>query len=57
MATNKFKATIRFQEALYDQLQTIAEKEKRSVNNLVEYIVGQWVESYQAKKETTPQER
>jgi hypothetical protein len=51
MATNKFRATIRFKEELYDQLQSIAEKEKRSINNLVEYIVEQWVDEYQSPNE------
>jgi len=49
MATNKFATQIRLEEELYDQLRAIAEKEHRSINNLMEHFLKLGVEAYNAK--------
>lgn len=49
MAINKVTTTVRLDESLYKQLQEIANKEVRSVNNLIEYALVKFLEEYQEK--------
>lgn len=49
MATNKIQTGLRLNEFVYDKLKTIAERESRSLNNLIEYIVLQYVDDYEGK--------
>ena len=49
MATTKKAVTIRFQPNIYRKLKAIAEYEKRSVTNLVEYLSEKHIENYETK--------
>jgi hypothetical protein len=52
MATNKVATQVRLDEQLHEQLKAIAEKEHRSMNNLIEYLLKLGVEMYNAKSES-----
>lgn len=47
MATNKIQTGLRLNETIYDKLKVIAERESRSLNNLIEYVVQQYVDAYE----------
>ena len=49
MTTKKKAVTIRFQPRVYEKLKVIAEYEKRSVTNLVEYLSEKHIENYETK--------
>jgi len=49
MSTNKCQTTFRFDDETYDKLKEIAEKENRSMNNLVETWVKQSIKAYEAE--------
>lgn len=49
MATQKIQTGLRLPEPLYEQIKALAAKEQRSLNNLIEYVVQQYVEKYEAK--------
>lgn len=49
MATAKIQTGLRLDEELYNKLKILSEKEGRSLNNLVEFIVRQYVSEYEAK--------
>jgi predicted transcriptional regulator len=46
---NKVTTTIRIEESIHKTLQIIADKEVRSVNNLMEYALMKFVEEYKKK--------
>ena len=50
MPSSKVTTTIRLEESDYKALQEIAEKEVRSVNNLMEYALKKYLEEYLLKK-------
>ena len=52
MATTKKAVTIRFQPRVYEKLKVIAESEKRSVTNLVEYLSEKYIGEYETKNGT-----
>lgn len=43
MATTKIQTGLRLNEALYERLKLLAEQEGRSLNNLIEYVLQQYV--------------
>ena len=49
MATAKVQTGLRLEETLYEKLKVLSEREQRSLNNLVEFIVRQYVAEYEAK--------
>ena len=50
MATSKIQTGLRLNEVTYEKLRVIAANESRSLNNLIEYVVQQYVSSYEAEK-------
>lgn len=55
MATAKVQTGLRLEETLYEKLKVLSEREQRSLNNLVEFIVRQYVAEYEAKNGTISQ--
>jgi hypothetical protein len=51
MATDKIPFSLRLPQEVLDDLRVIANKEKRSVNNLIEYFIEQGVNKYKIEKE------
>jgi len=49
MATKKRPVLIRFQPFIYEKLQFLADNDKRTVTNLVEYWVEQQISNYESK--------
>lgn len=49
MATNKIQTGLRLTEIAYDKLRTLATRETRSLNNLIEHIVQEYLDAYEAK--------
>ena len=47
MATNKIQTSLRLNEPLYDKIRSLAEREQRSINNLIEYALQKYVENYE----------
>lgn len=54
MATNKVQTGLRLHEALYDKIRTISTMEKRSLNNLIEFVLQKYVEDYEKKNGPVP---
>ncbi len=49
MATDKIQTGLRLPESLYEKAKALSRKEKRSLNNLIEYIIQKYIEDYEAK--------
>lgn len=49
MATHKVQTGLRLNEPLYDKIRTISSVEKRSLNNLIEFVLQKYVEDYEKK--------
>ena len=49
MATNKIQTGLRLSEPLYLKIKILAEKEQRSLNNLIEYGMQKYIEDYEAQ--------
>lgn len=47
MSTNKIQTGLRLSEPIYDKARTLAKKEKRSLNNVLEYIVQKYILEYE----------
>ena len=47
MATNKVQTGLRLNELLYEKIKALAEKEQRSLNNLIEYAMQKYVDEYE----------
>ena len=47
MATNKVQTGLRLNEPLYDKIRTISSLEKRSLNNMIEFVLQKYVEDYE----------
>lgn len=54
MASTKIQTGLRLEEPLYEKLKTLSEREGRSLNNLVEYILRQYVSEFEAKNGPLP---
>lgn len=48
MATNKRVFTLRLKDGIFDKIAYLADQQHRSVTNLVEFIILQWLASYEA---------
>ena len=49
MATNKVQTGLRINETTYAKIRYLCAKEQRSLNNLIEYVLQQYVESYESE--------
>ena len=49
MATNKIQTGLRLNETTYDKLRVISARESRSLNNLIEYVLQQYLNEYEEK--------
>lgn len=49
MAVIKIQTGLRVDEKTYGKLKTLARSENRSLNNLVEYIILQYLDEYEEK--------
>lgn len=47
MATNKRVFTLRLQDEVFDKLELISKNEHRSLTNLIEYVLLQYIEQYE----------
>ena len=54
MAVSKIQTGLRIDETTYGKLRTIAETENRSLNNLVEYIIKNYLSEYEKKNGSVP---
>ena len=54
MAINKIQTGLRISEETYAKLKTLSEKENRSLNNLVEYIIQKYLEDFEIANGSIP---
>jgi hypothetical protein len=54
MAVIKIQTGLRLDEQVYGKLKTLSLKERRSINNLVEFVVQQYLEDYEEKNGVIP---
>ena len=54
MPTNKIQTGLRLPETTYGKLRTLSVRENRSLNNLIEYILQQYLEAYEADHGSLP---
>ena len=47
MATNKIQTGLRLNEATYEKLRLLSAKESRSLNNLIEYVLQNYLDDYE----------
>lgn len=47
MATNKIQKGLRLNIAVNEKAMVLAAKEKRSFNNLIEYVVQKYIDNYE----------
>lgn len=60
MSTNKIQTGLRLNENLYEKVRILADREQRSLNNLIEYALQKYVDAYEAQNgaiSVVPQER
>lgn len=53
MSTSKIQIGLRVDDEIRSKLKYLAEKESRSINNLVEHIVKQYLNDYELKNGIT----
>ncbi len=49
MAVSKIQTGLRIDEKTYYKLKALSESENRSINNLVEYIIQNYLKDYESK--------
>ena len=54
MATNKVQTGLRINETTYTKFRYLCTKEKRSLNNMIEYVLQQYVEQYEKENGAIP---
>lgn len=54
MATNKIQTGLRINEQSYQKLKTLCLQENRSINNLIEYIIQKYLETYESENGSIP---
>ena len=54
MATNKIQTGLRINENTYAKLRYLCTKEQRSLNNMIEYVLQQYVEQYEKENGEIP---
>ncbi len=55
MATNKIQTGLRINEGAYRKLRALSCQEQRSLNNLIEYIIQQYLNQYEQEHGTIPE--
>lgn len=53
MSTSKIQIGLRVDDEIRSKLKYLAEKESRSINNLVEHIIKQYLNDYESKNGIT----
>lgn len=56
MATAKIQTGMRLTETTYEKLKVIASVEGRSLNNLVEYVLNQYIDRFEKENGPIPSE-
>ena len=54
MANYKIQTGLRISEATHNKLKVLATKDHRSINNLIEFIIQNYLEEYEAKNGVIP---
>jgi len=54
MATNKIQTGLRINENIYKKILFLSKKEQRSLNNLIEYVLQQYVDKYENENGEIP---
>ena len=54
MATNKIQTGLRISEGIYSKIRFLCTKEQRSLNNLIEYILQQYIDQYEKEHGAIP---
>lgn len=54
MAVSKIQTGLRLDETTYGKLKTLAGKENRSLNNLAEYIIKNYLAGYEEENGSIP---
>ena len=54
MAIIKIQTGLRIDETTYGKLKTISEKENRSLNNLIEYVIKSYLSDYEKQNGIIP---
>lgn len=49
MSTDKIQTGLRLNKPTYDKVKALSKKEKRSLNNVMEYIVEDYIATYEEK--------
>ena len=47
MVTSKIQTGLRINEVLYAKIRYLSAKEQRSLNNMIEYVLQQYIEQYE----------
>ena len=55
MATNKIQTGLRISESVYKKLRYLSNKEQRSLNNLMEYMIQQYITRYEQEHGEIPE--
>lgn len=55
MATIKIQTGLRLDEVTYGKLKTLSQQEGRSLNNLIEYVLRQYLSEYEKEHGVLPQ--
>lgn len=55
MATNKIQTGLRLNEGIYKKLRYLSCQEQRSLNNLMEYIIQQYLTRYEQEHGEIPE--
>lgn len=55
MATNKIQTGLRINESLYTKVRYVSAKEQRSLNNLIEHILQQFIDRYECEHGAIPE--
>ena len=47
MAVYKIQTGLRIDEVTYNKIKVLSQKENRSINNFVEYVIRQYIDKYE----------
>ena len=56
MATNKIQTGLRVSESIYTKIRYLACKEQRSLNNLIEHVLQQYIDQYEQQYGAIPEQ-
>lgn len=54
MANPKIQTGLRIDETTYGKLKTLSERENRSLNNLIDYVIKSYLSNYEKENGTIP---